>query len=433
MSEPLTATSVMATGPRGCPVIHGLNPLDPALVRDPGGYTALARAEAPVFFVPEMHAYMVTKYADVARVTSDWKTFRMPPLGAHQVPPEVADRLTDGFIHQRAGFAPALQPPEHGRVRKLAQKAFTRSTALATAPRIRALCNSYVDRIIDAGQADLLTEYAKEIPVRVIATILGVDLSEAPRMYQWAQDILRLLGDHGVSGQELVDIANRHADLEEWGRALIAGRRANPRGETDLISNLLRARSDDDTPRLSDLDILSIIVAAIFGGSDTSAGAIAQVVHRMLEGDRQLYHEALADRSLVPNLLEEELRFHDVGISIFRMATVDTELSGIPIPAGSVLALHTWSTGHDEDVFDDPERFDARRADLDRHLGWGRGIHFCLGAPLAKVEVATAVEVLLDRLPNMRLVDGHEIQRTVSVAIPSLTEGLVVAWDPPAR
>lgn len=429
MPQP-TSLLIEPTGPRGCPVVHGLNPLDPQVVMNPGDYTALARAEAPVFFVPELNLYMVTSYDDVVRVTSDWKTFPMPPFGPQlRVPDEVAHRLPDGFAWQRPGFMPMLVPPEHSRVRKLAQKAFTRTAALAKEQEIRELCHSFVDRFFQAGRADLITEYASQIPVRVIATMLGVDLSEAPRMYQWAQDVLRVIGDPTLSGLDVVDIANRHADFEEWCHALIEERRGSPRGAGDMVSNLLSAQSDDGSPRLSEMEIFSIIVVAVFGGSDTSAGAVVQLVHRMLSGDRSIYHDVLADRTMIPRLLEEELRFDDVGHSIFRITATEVELGGVSIPAGSVLALHTWSTGHDRSAFEDPEHYAPDRPDLGGHLGWGRGIHFCLGAPLAKVEVAVALETLLERLPNMRLVDGFEMVRMPSIAIPSWREGLVVAWD----
>jgi cytochrome P450 len=410
--------------------MHGLNPMDPAIVADPGLYTALSRASAPVFFVPEAGMYMVTRYHDIVAIVSDWRRFHMPPFGPQlQVPEEVAARLPEGFAWQRPGFMPTLLPPEHSRVRKLAQRAFTRKTALASEPKIRELCNSFVDRFVDDGEVDLITAYTRQIPVRVIATILGVDLAEAPKMYQWALDVLRVLGDPTLGGQDVVDIAHRHADFEQWCRDLITERRRELRGEDDLVSNLLRATTDDGEPRLSDMEIFSIILVAVFGGSDTSAGAMAQIMHRMLSADGELYDRALRNRSLLPKLLEEELRYDSVGHAIFRVCAEDVELHGVAIPAGSVLALHTWSSGHDQSAFVEPERFDPDRSDVDDHLGWGRGIHFCLGAPLAKVEVTVAIGVLLDRLPNLRLVDGHEMKQMPSIGIPSWQSGLVVAWN----
>ncbi len=405
MTHTTTPLTLEKTGPGGCPVMHGFNPLDLESVNHPGTYTELARREAPVFFIPEVGMYMVVDHEDIVRVTSDWKSFPMPPLATHAVPDEAVDRLPEGFAWQRSGFMPMLQPPEHSRVRKLAQKAFTRSAALAYRPLIEQMCHDSIDSFVDQGEAALVTAFTSQIPVRVIATILGVELEQAPQIYQWAWDVLTLIGDPNVGGEQLLKLAHRHADFEEWSRALIDERRANPRGEEDMISNLLRATSDDGSPKLTDMEIFSVIVVAVFGGSDTSAGLAAQVVRRMLQDDRTLYEQALGDRTLIPKLLEEELRINFVGRTIVRMAAVDTELSGVPIPAGSILALNVWGANHDETAFEDPQRFDPDREDIDRHLGWGRGIHFCLGAPLAKVEVATAVEAILDRLPNLRLVD----------------------------
>jgi cytochrome P450 len=170
------------------------------------------------------------------------------------------------------------------------------------------------------------------------------------------------------------------------------------------------------------------VVGTIFAASDTAATAIGHAVHSLL-AERALWERVRDNRALTEAVVEETLRLRDPSRAARRTATRDCEIGGVPIPAGSAVYVHLWSAGHDEDVFEDPESFVIGRPNVRQHLTFGLGPHVCPGAPLARLEMRVALECLLDRLPSLRLVEGHELRYARSRAIPSLLSGLVVAWD----
>lgn len=420
---------VVAAGPGGCPVLHGFNPMDREQIDDPGPLMAVARREAPVFYSPEFGCYVVTRHVDVARIMGDMRLFAGLSLTEQQVPERAKDVLPQGFLGRRAGMLAWADPDEHARIRKLAQRAFTRKAALANEQRIRALFDATVDEFISDGRADLLPVFARRCPMRVMIAILGIDPAAEDRLHRWTRETMRLMGDPTLDEDALVQLAHGQAEFEAFVNDLIARRRAAPRPEGDLISDLLRSQDDEGGRSLNDEEIFATIALSIVAGGDTSVNLIGQLVHRMLSGDGSMWRELSADRSRLDRVIEEELRHSHVGRLAFRRPTADVEIGGVHIPAGSLVGIHLWSTGRDDAVFDEPDRFDPDRPNLERHLGFGRGARFCMGAPLARLEIRVAVECLMGRLRNPRLVPGHSIRREISLAIPSLLHGLVVEWD----
>jgi cytochrome P450 len=420
---------ITRSGPAGCPVVHGFNPMDPAQIDDPGPLTRIARHEAPVFFSPEFGMYVVTRHEDVARIMGDMRLFAGLSLTEFEPPQQVAHVVPNGFLGRQPGMLAWSDPDQHARVRKLAQKAFTRGAALKNEPRIRELFMATIDEFIGDGTVDLLPAFARRCPMRVMIAILGIDPSVEDRLHRWTRDTMRLMGDPTLDEQALVELAHSQADFEGFVNELIDERRRSPRPEGDLISDLLRSQDDDAGPSLNDSEIFATVALSIVAGGDTSVNLIGQLVHRMLGDDRALWLQVQDDPSSLEQIIEEELRCAHVGRIAFRRPTQDVELGGVEIPAGSLIGIHLWSTGHDEAVFEDADRFDPGRQHLERHLGFGRGARFCMGAPLARLETRVAIECLQQRMPSLRLVPGHGIRREISIAIPSLLDGLVVAWD----
>ena len=426
-----SADVVVRAGPGGCPVLHGFNPMDPTQIDDPGPLMAIARRDAPVFFSPEFGCYVVARHEDVTRIMSDMRLFAGLTLTELEVPEQARDVLPQGFLGRRAGMLAWTDPDEHARIRKLAQRAFTRKAALANEARIRQLFDATVDEFVAEGQADLLPVFARRCPMRVMCAILGIDPSVEDDLHLWTRDTMRLMGDPTLKEEALVELAYRQRDFERFVNDLISDRRAAPRPEGDLISDLLRSQDDEGGRSLNDEEIFATIALSIVAGGDTSVNLIGQLVARLLDGGGALWRELDADRSRLDLVIEEELRHSHVGRLAFRRPAADVEIGGVHIPAGSLIAIHLWSTGRDEAVFEEPDRFDPDRPYLERHLGFGRGARFCMGAPLARLETRIAIEVLMDRLRNPRLVPGHDLRRELSIAIPSLLDGLVVAWDVP--
>jgi cytochrome P450 len=345
------------------------------------------------------------------------------------VPEAARHVLPDGFLPQQPGWRAWADAKEHLRLRRLAQTAFTRKAALANVPRMEKLFDATIDEFVAGGRADLLPAYARRVPMQLIIAILGLDPALEPQLHDWVADFMRLMGNPNLEEAELVEIAHRQAEFYRFGEALVQERRRDPGDEGDLISDLIAARDDEGAPKLNDNEIFTIVMIAIIGGGETSVILIGQIVRRALENAGALWREFQRDPDLIDSAIEEELRHSFIGRIISRRTTRDVELGGVAIPKGALVGLHLWSGNRDEDAFAEPERYDPERPDVDKHLGFGHGTKFCMGAPLARVETRVAIERLLERLPNLRLVSGHELRRRASIALPGLVDGLVVEWD----
>jgi cytochrome P450 len=415
-------------GPR--PELPGFDPLDYEQVVDPTNATARARRRAPAIYMAAYDAWMVTRHEDCVRVLRDPQTFSSRDvITLPAVPSELRDRFPKGFALE-TGVA-ALDPPEHSRLRKVIQPPFTARRSGEWEGRIRALADAIVDELVDehggSRTADLVPAFCHKLPVGVIAMMLGAPLADAPKLHAWTLDLVSLFGNPLLGHDEMLRIAVGQVEFEEYSAALVEQRRRAP-VEGDFVTSLIAAVSDGGEPVLSDQEILGIVVGTIFAASDTAATAIGHVVHSLL-AERALWERVRDDRALTEAAVEETLRLRDPSRAARRTATRDCEIGGVPIPEGSAVYVHLWSAGHDEAVFDDPESFVIGRGNVREHLTFGLGPHVCPGAPLARLEMRVSLECLLDRLPSLRLVEGHELRYARSRAIPSLLSGLVVAWD----
>jgi cytochrome P450 len=429
---PATEPSLTIThdGPGGCPVLHGFEPLEPAQIADPVAVTEFSRREVPVFFSPALGAYIVTSYTHAVKVITDWKAFGRAPFIDREMPEEVRELLPEGFV--TAAITSWNDPQNHTRLRKLAQVPFVRQNARDSAELCRRVSDETIEEFRSAGEADLIPAFARKVPMRVILAILGLPTAHELELHRWVVGVMRMMGDPTVTDTDMIQLGRDQADFRRFTLDAIEERRRNPRGEGDFLTDLITATSDDGEPSLSNAEVFAAVLLSILAGGDTTVNLIAQLVARMLDGDGELWREAVADRTLVAAMVEEELRYDHVGRLVYRTCNVETEIGGVVIPAGAVVAVHLWSTGRDETVFESAEVFNPRRPDVSRHLGFGRGAYSCMGSALAKVETREAIEALLDGLPNARRVPGHEVRRVFSTAIQSVLDGLVVAWDVPA-
>ncbi len=430
---PATGPSLTVTldGPGGCPVLHGFEPLEPAQIADPAAVTAFSRREAPVFFSPALGAYIVTGHAQAVKVIGDVTAFGRAPFIDRQMPEELRELLPEGFV--TAAITSWNDPANHTRLRKLAQVPFVRQNARDAAELCRRVADETIAEFRSAGEADLVPAFARKVPMRLMLAILGLDTARELDLHRWVVGVMRMMGDPTVTDTEMVAMGRDQADFRRFTLDAIEERRRNPRGEGDFLTDLITATSDDGEPSLSDDEVFAAVLLSIIAGGDTTVNLIAQLVTRMLDADGALWREVDADRTLIDGMIEEEVRFDHVGRLVYRTCNVEAEVGGVVIPAGAVVAVHLWSTGRDEAVFESAEVFDPRRPDVTRHLGFGRGPYSCMGSALARVETRQAIEALLDGLRNARRVPGHEIRRVFSTAIQSVLDGLVVAWDVPEQ
>ena len=336
----LSDVEIARSGPGGCPVLHDFRPLEPEQVEDPGPLLAVARREAPVFFAPEFDMYVVTRHEDARRVLAEYGTFVGIGLSEHEVPERARDVLPEGFLPHQPGMKAWGDPEQHVRMRKLAQKAFTRSAALSKAPRMRELFDSIIDEFVAEGRADLVPAYARRVPMQVVIAILGLDPSLEPKLHDWVADFMRLMGNPNLDQATLVELAHRQAEFYRWAEDLIQDRRRSPTDDGDLISDLIAARDDEGAPKLSDNEIFAIVLIAIIGGGDTSVILIGQIVRRALEDGGALWQRFLIDPDAIDRAIEEELRHSFIGRIISRRTTREVELGGITIPAGALVGLH---------------------------------------------------------------------------------------------
>lgn len=284
-----------------------------------------------------------------------------------------------------------MQEPEHQTYRKLHEFAFARpSMRRWEVDLVRPLVEHTVDRLRDAKRADLVEEVFMPIPVRVIAALLGLPEADVPEFHRLAID---LLGFHS----DMDNALRASAQLREYFVGILADRRRAPRD--DMVSVL--AQADIDGVRMSDEQIYGFMRNLLPAGAETTSRSTASLALGLLTAPEQ-FAAVVGDRSLLPQAIEEGIRWETPLLNFMREVTRDIEFFGARIPAGATMAVNLGSANHDETRWDNPERFDIFR-DRKPHIGFGHGAHVCLGMHLARLESTVIFNALLDRLPGLRL------------------------------
>ena len=304
-----------------------------------------------------------------------------------------------------AAFGPVLgervmlgmDEPVHGRLRSLVSKAFSqKSLARWEDELVGRVANSLIDKFAANGKADLVKEFTFDYPSQIIAGLLGLPEEDYPQFQRWSISLLSwiLNPERGLAAS---------AALCDYFAPILEARRAEPRD--DLISGL--AQAEIDGQKLEDEEIYSFLRLLLPAGVETTYRSLGNLLFALLSDPAQL--DAIrADRSLLPQAIEEGVRWEPPLLTITRVATRDTELGGVPIPAGSTVMPMLGAANRQEDRYPNPDTFDIFRQ-ARGHLGWGHGVHVCLGMHLARLEMRTAINLLLDRLPNLRLdPDGND-------------------------
>jgi len=392
--------------------------LDPAAIRCPYPYFDRVRDEEPVTFVPEIECWLVTRYADIVQVARDPQTFSSimptgPVLARQQTEavqalladePELAARLR----RLRGGTRILLSadPPDHVRQRKLVNRAFTPPKVKALEPRIAEVANQLVDGFAPEGRAELVHDYAVLLPLTIIAECLGVADDELPQFKRWSDDFVAVIGNHAMNRDQLRSLLLSQNEFFEYFGEKVAARRAQPRA--DLISDLVEARIDGEP--LRDDEILAMLNQFLVAGNETTTKLIASSVRLLLPEPGRM--DALrAEPAAIAGFVEEALRLEPPVQGLYRTAVVDAEVGGVPIAAGQHLLLMYAAGNRDGARFEQPASLDPGRPHLMSHLAFGSGEHFCLGAALARAEGRIAIEVLLDRLEDLRPDDGVDLDR----------------------
>jgi cytochrome P450 len=309
---------------------------------------------------------------------------------------------------------------DHRRLRRLVTKAFTPRMVEGLRPRIRQIADELIDRVSAEGRMELVDDFAFPLPITVIAELLGIPVEDQRRFREWSNTFVL-----PALTPELQEQAVRHTEeFVEYLDDLFARRRAEP-GE-DLVSALVRAEDEGD--HLSENELYSMVVLLIVAGHETTVSLITNAVLALLSNPAQLA-ELRADALLLPTAVEELLRFDSpVERTITRWVAADMDLGGETLRRGEFVVAVVGSANRDPDRFAGADRLDLRRAD-NKHVGFGRGPHYCLGAPLARLETEIALETLLRRLPNLRLAIGEDDLYWRPIPIFRSLASLPVAWD----
>ncbi len=380
------------------------NPLSARMAQDPYPVFAALRDRDPVHRSRLINAWLFTRYSDVDAILRDHRHFSSDPrkgtLSRRQrnlLPP--ADEFTMLF----------LDPPDHTRLRALVTKAFTRNPVNALEPRIRSIMASLLDDIEDPSGFDLMEAVARPLPVIVIAEMLGVPPQDRARFSIWSAQRARLLEPTiGPRERRIGDAASRAFDA--YFRSIIEQRRTEPCD--DIVSALVQA--EDGGGRLSEREMLNMLRLLLIAGHETTTNLIGNGVLALLRNPGEL-QRLREEPSLIPGAVEELLRFDSPSQMGIRRALADCEVNGFPLRRRDNIVLLFGAANRDPDAFENPDRLDVGRG-ARSHLSFGRGIHHCLGAPLARLECRIALEMLLERFSRFSLLaDPPRFRRSVVI------------------
>src|SRR5690349_18728562 len=410
----------MAVQPRpACPVHAGFDPLSDDFLADPYAVmAALPLEETPVFYAPAIDGYVVTRHADVEAVFLDPATYSAAAAQLPLVPlvPEAREILAAGG-HRPQPSMVSLDPPAHTRLRRPTSRAFTPRRVAAMEARIRATVDELLDAVDPAAPFDLVAALTFPLPASIVFSFMGVPEEDWAQLKEWCGHRATLAWGRPAPGEQ-VEHARGMAAYRGYLRGLVA---AKADARADDYASALLAIHDEDPQALTHEEIASILFSLSFAGHETTNYLIGNLVRRLLEA-RSRWEAIVADPSLIPGAVEETLRF-DTSVPVWRRITRrPVTLGGVDLPEGAKLFLWLAAAGRDPSVFPEPERFNLARANAHHHLAFGKGIHYCAGASLGKLEARLALEGLTRRFPDLRLVEGQTIPFHPNISFRGPTE-----------
>ncbi|KQN72967.1 cytochrome [Devosia sp. Leaf64] len=396
-------------------------PRDPAFFQNPYAFYAERHATNPAFFWEEYGHWCFGGFKSVSALLRDKRFGReilhvatREEIGLPQPKPHVADfDLTEKFSLLN------LEPPAHTRLRTLVNRAFVSRQVEQLRPRIRQLANEIIDGFEGEESVDLIKAFAAPLPAIIIAEMIGLPAESAPQLLNWSNRMVTMYM-FGVTDDTELDANQASADFMAYLREIIGERRKTPR--EDLLTHMLTAEQGGE--RLSDEEVMSTAILLLNAGHEAT-------VHTTGNGVKSILESGLDPKTLFATpeqteaTVEECLRF-DAPLHLFtRYALMDTEVEGIPLRKGDVIGLMLAAANRDPSRFANADRFDPFRTD-GANVSFGAGIHFCIGAPLARIELQEAMSVLFERLPKLRLA---ETPRYADVYHFHGLERLMVRWD----
>ncbi len=401
------------------------DPMDPAVQQCPFPHYAALREQAPVYRHPATGMFFVSRHDTVKQVLLDTETFssRMSntgTIGSPEVMEQVKAIAAEGW--PRADTMLTIDPPHQIRYRKLVSRAFTARRIAALEDDVRAVATDLIDAFPDAGTIDFHADFAVALPVRVIHQALDMAPETESKIKGWSDDAVASLGAHLTDERRLEAtrgvVETQQYIHDEYQRVL-----AEPDGS--ILSDVAHGDFDDpDTGEVRKLnfpEVFSIIQQLMVAGNETTTKLLNETMKMLIETPGW-WDRLRDDPSTIPAVVEEGLRLSSPNQGLFRTVTRDTELDGVEVPAGSRLWVMFGSANRDAEVYPDPDAFDPERDRLRDHLAFGKGQHFCPGAPLSRLEARVSLEELARRLVEVDFAEGNTFEYEPSYILRGLAK-----------
>lgn len=414
-----------APAPSGCPVNHSFSPFTPEYMADPYAELGRLRNETPVFYSEELGYLVLTRMEDVSEVFRNPDIFSAENVQDPVLPIcEAAATTLSAEDYNPIAVMSNRARPDHTRIRKYTLAGFSGRRMRILEPFIRRRCEDLVDAMLAEGnRADFVKSVAHPLPGETIFRFIGFPEADDKKLKDWTTNRLAFTWGK-ASDAEQADIAEKMLAYWRYCVSFVALRKSQP--ADDFTSELLAAHAADPD-ELTYKEIESIVYGLSFAGHEIVSNMLSNGLISLLS-TRRFWTEICADPSLIPNAVEEILRFNSPQTSWRRVASQDTEIAGYKIPAGTQIFLSLGSANHDEAVFDAPEVFDIHRENAKANIAFGRGIHFCLGNRLAILEATITLETLTSRVPSLDIVPDQRFR-----FFPNFTfrgpEELLLSWD----
>ena len=407
--------------------ISTFNPFDPSTQQCPFPHYAQMREEAPVHPVPGLGVHLVTKHDLVMQVLRDPQTYSSM-FGGAGMPLSSADR--EKFAEVMAAGYPRVptmltaDQPDHTRYRRLVARAFHPKVIAEMEPIIRQITVELIESWIDKGRIEFVKEFGVPLPVRVIAKALNVPDDRLADFKRWSDDSIAGIGTN-ITLEQRLQAEYGVNEFQHYFAEQIELRRTNP--QDDILTNLLNASVDDDDPEVTDKrqldmpEMLSIIQQLLVAGNETTTKSLTEMV-RLLAENPEEWAALKADPSRAEKVFEETLRLSTPTQGMWRILTKDAELGGVQLTKGQRIIIVFASANRDEALYDNPDDFIPMRDHLRDNLAFGKGIHFCLGANLSRLEGKVAAEELSKRIDTITLSESNKYQYFPSFMLRGLTD-----------
>ncbi len=411
--------------PTGCPMNTEFTPFDSAYLANPYNILRNLNREQPYFYAEKLGYLVVTRMDDVIEIFKEHDIFSSENVQDPVFPiaTEAAEVLGSEDFNPVAVMS-NRQPPDHARIRKYTREGFSGRRMKQLEPYIRQRCNDLIDDMLKSAEpVEFISSFGHPLPGQIIFRFIGFPEHDDEQLMRWTNNRLAFTWGRPDSAEQ-TEIANKMLRYWRYCREFVASR-VDSKAD-DFTSELLIAH-ENDAGELSYREVESIIYGLSFAGHEIVSNYLSNMLLCLLP-ERDVWESLVADKTLIPNALEEVLRFESPQTSWRRITSQECEFKGMTIPAGTQIFLSLGAANHEPELFENPESFDIHRKNARKHISFGHGIHFCLGARLARLEAQIALESLVERIPSLSLVPDQTFEYSANMTFRG-PQKLMLDWD----